>query len=287
MQLLPCCCCGAPTAAMTALQARGQGVAGAGQQAGGVRGPGLAAPSDQGPHRLRGSSTGLPPLAPGGRAPALEGHMDPVRVTQAACALAANAGPGASQEALQLRAALLFNRSVEVKTGFMQWTRGELLGEGSFGRVYAGLNQLTGGLMAVKVLQLLSRRSGPADAVAQQLAELTKELELYKQLAHKHVVGYLDHHYEPRSSTLYIFLEYVPGGSISSMLERFGRFSEELVRNYTRQLLLGLEYLHACKVVHRDLKGGNALVTRDGVVKLADFGASKAFQVGEWLGGST
>ncbi|GFH31787.1 protein kinase domain-containing protein, partial [Haematococcus lacustris] len=105
-----------------------------------------------------------------------------------------------------------------------------------------------------------------------------QELELYKQLAHKHVVGYLDHHYEPRSSTLYIFLEYVPGGSISSMLERFGRFSEELVRNYTRQLLLGLEYLHACKVVHRDLKGGNALVTRDGVVKLADFGASKAFQ---------
>ncbi|GFH05581.1 hypothetical protein HaLaN_00065 [Haematococcus lacustris] len=70
---------------MTALQARGQGVAGAGgQQAGGVPGPGPAAPSDQGHHRLRGSSTGLPPLAPGGRAPALEGHMDPVRVTQGA-----------------------------------------------------------------------------------------------------------------------------------------------------------------------------------------------------------
>lgn len=48
-----------------------------------------------------------------------------------------------------------------------------------------------------------------------------------------------------------------------------GKFSEELVRNYTRQLLLGLQYLHGSKVVHRDLKGGNVLVTRDGVVKLA------------------
>lgn len=62
-------------------------------------------------------------------------------------------------------------------------------------------------------------------------------------------MGYIDCQFDARTSTLYIFLEYVPGGSIASMLERFGKFSEELVRNYTRQLLLGLEYLHGCRWV--------------------------------------
>jgi serine/threonine protein kinase len=50
---------------------------------------------------------------------------------------------------------------------------------------------------------------------------------------------------------MFLALNAVPGGSISSMLERFGKFSDELVRNYTRQLLLGLEYLHGKRIVHR------------------------------------
>lgn len=47
-----------------------------------------------------------------------------------------------------------------------------------------------------------------------------QELDLYKNLQHLHVVTYIDHHFDVRCSTLYIFLEYVPGGSIASMLER-------------------------------------------------------------------
>src|SRR5689334_1424739 len=69
-----------------------------------------------------------------------------------------------------------------------------------------------------------------------------------RTMQHKHIVGYIGGHIDCDANVMYIFLEYVPGGSIARMLERFGRFTEELVRNYTRQLLLGLEYLHGCKV---------------------------------------
>ncbi len=57
------------------------------------------------------------------------------------------------------------------------------------------------------------------------------------------------------------FLEYVPGGSIASVVKRFGKLNERLCRAYTRQLLLGLEYLHTHQIMHRDIKGANILVS--------------------------
>ena len=48
--------------------------------------------------------------------------------------------------------------------------------------------------------------------------------------------------------------EYIPGGSLKSLIEKFGRLDEAVVRTYSRQLLLGLEYLHRCGIAHRDIK---------------------------------
>ena len=59
---------------------------------------------------------------------------------------------------------------------------------------------------------------------------------------------------------------------------RAGAFKESVVRVYTRQIVLGLEYLHQNKIMHRDIKGANILVDNTGLVKLADFGASKQIE---------
>lgn len=80
----------------------------------------------------------------------------------------------------------------------------------------------------------------------------------------------------PTTVTLSIFLEYCSGGSIRTMLDRFGPLDEAVVRIYARQLLLGLETLHRAGIAHRDVSGKNLLLTGDGILKLADFGASRA-----------
>merc|ERR1719183_1838619 len=104
---------------------------------------------------------------------------------------------------------------------------------------------------------------------------LQNELDLYKDLRHPHIVSYLGHDY--LEGTLYIYLEYMPGGSISQVLSQFGPLDESLTARYTRDLLKGLEYLHSRDppVLHRDIKGANILVGLDCRVKLTDFGCSK------------
>jgi serine/threonine protein kinase len=96
---------------------------------------------------------------------------------------------------------------------------------------------------------------------------------LLSQLEHKNIVRYVGHSF--RDSNINIFLELMAGGSISSLLKKYGSFNERLIQIYTNQILQGLEYLHINNIVHRDIKGGNVLVDKNGTCKLADFGNSK------------
>lgn len=151
-----------------------------------------------------------------------------------------------------------------------EWKRGELIGEGSFGKVYMGLNNSTGELFAVKQIDIPWDRSGKKK---QFVLKLEEEIALMKELHHKHIVQYCGT--DRRDDLFSIFMEYAPGGSIASMLSHFGILSEEVIRIYTRQIVLGVEYLHSKGIVHRDIKGANVLVSEQGIAKLADFGCSK------------
>lgn len=149
-----------------------------------------------------------------------------------------------------------------------KWKKGEMIGAGSYGRVYMGLNEDTGSLMAIKEIHI----SGENKQAIQQLRE---EISLLGRLSYKHIVRYLGAEYPTKEGMLAIFTEWVPGGSIASLLRKFGRLSESVCSKYTKQILLGLNYLHTNKVIHRDIKGANILVNDKGQIKLADFGASK------------
>jgi hypothetical protein len=157
-----------------------------------------------------------------------------------------------------------FRREGSVKEG--QWKLGYKLGSGAFGVVHIGMNTFTGKLMAVKSIKL-------ERAV---MKDIRREVDLLRSLDHINIVRYLGAEMDVKY--LHIFQEWVPGGSLTSMISKFGAFPINVVRNYLSQILEGLAYLHDQNIMHRDLKGSNVLVSDDGVVKLADFGASKRLE---------
>jgi len=151
-----------------------------------------------------------------------------------------------------------------------RWQAGEFLGQGSFGRVIFAANMDTGELFAVKQIPI----SGFSyETVHERVEEIQQEVDILSHLNHKNIVRYMGSSRDEQN--LNIFLEYVAGGSIASLLGKYGKFNESLVRVYTRQIVEGLEYLHFHNIIHRDIKGANVLVNNEGVCKLADFGAAK------------
>ena len=148
------------------------------------------------------------------------------------------------------------------------WKQGSLIGQGGFGKVYIGFNTATGELMAVKNIPF-----NHADQLAKEkLQKLQMEIQTMKNLDHPNIVKYF--FTERSGDSVNIFMEYVPGGSIADLLKQFGALCTGTVCYYTRQILLGLRYLHMKGVIHRDIKGGNILITVSGECKLGDFGAA-------------
>ncbi|XP_055428721.1 mitogen-activated protein kinase kinase kinase 19 isoform X5 [Bubalus kerabau] len=102
---------------------------------------------------------------------------------------------------------------------------------------------------------------------------LWTKVDLLKALKHVNIVAYLGTCLE--ENILSIFMEFVPGGSISSIINRFGPLPEMVFCKYTEQILQGVAYLHENCVVHRDIKGNNVMLMPTGIIKLIDFGCAK------------
>ncbi|KAG5176469.1 kinase-like domain-containing protein, partial [Tribonema minus] len=156
-----------------------------------------------------------------------------------------------------------------------RWKISECIARGSFGgSVHIALDQRNGQLAAVKLVPLLLRQRSDRDGGGGGGAAraLFHEAALMRQLHHPNIVGFLS--VEIRNAHMCIFQELVPGGSVAALLQRFGALPEAMARCYARQALAGIEYLHKCRIAHRDLKASNMLVDAHSVLKLADFGTS-------------
>ena len=139
------------------------------------------------------------------------------------------------------------------------------MGEGATGKVFVGLNVTTGDLLAVKQINF-------DNITREELQAIEQEILLLQKLRHEHIVAYIA--IDITDTNLNILMEFCPGGSVAHLLKAFGPLEEEVIRAYTRQILEGLHFLHENRAVHRDIKGANILVAHNGILKIADFGAT-------------
>ncbi len=167
-----------------------------------------------------------------------------------------------------------------------KWMKGALIGQGSFGCVYLALHAVTGELLAVKQVETPSPgANSQSDARKKNMIDaLKREISLLRDLRHANIVQYLG--CSSSAEHLNIFLEYVPGGSVQTMLNSYGALPEPLVRSFVRQILHGLSYLHNQDIIHRDIKGANILVDNKGTIKISDFGISKKLEASNILSGA-
>ncbi|EFQ98268.1 ste/ste11/ste11-unclassified protein kinase [Nannizzia gypsea CBS 118893] len=152
--------------------------------------------------------------------------------------------------------------------------RGQLIGKGTYGRVYLGINANTGEILAVKQVEVNQKAANyDKDRVKELVAAMDQEIDTMQHLEHPNIVQYLG--CERGDLSISIYLEYIPGGSIGSCLRKHGKFEESVVKSLNRQVLSGLAYLHDQGILHRDLKADNILLDLDGACKISDFGISK------------
>ncbi|CAG9580316.1 unnamed protein product [Danaus chrysippus] len=150
------------------------------------------------------------------------------------------------------------------------FSRVEKIGEGTYGVVYKARDKVTGKEIALKKIKLENEPEGvPSTAL--------REISVLRELKHPAVVRLLD--VLLADTKLFLVFEFLHMDLKRLMDITKGPLQLDLVKSYLRQLLEGVAYCHAHRVLHRDLKPQNLLVDVEGHIKLADFGLARAFGI--------
>ena len=142
------------------------------------------------------------------------------------------------------------------------------VGEGTYGVVYKAKDRQTGDFVALKRIRLEVEDEGIPSTTL-------REISVLRQLKHPNIVELSD--VIQSDGRLYLVFEFVDKDLKKFMEAYEGPLPSSMVKNYTHQLIKGLEFCHIRGVMHRDLKPQNILISRDGKLKLADFGLARAF----------
>ena len=140
------------------------------------------------------------------------------------------------------------------------------ISSGAYARVYLAKKRQTGDTFAIKVIPKTNLQE--KNQLRRILTEKNILLQFYNPFVTNFYYSIIGRH------NLYLVMEYIPGGDLFSLLQKFGSFDEESAKVYTFQIVMALKYLYENGIIHRDLKPDNILVTKDGFLKLADFGLS-------------
>ena len=142
------------------------------------------------------------------------------------------------------------------------YTNYKKIGRGGFSSVWTAVSTKTRQEVVVKVIKIMKLN----------LKYILEELLTHKTCQHPNIVAYIDAYFVPSEQQIWVCLEYMAGGNLTSRLDPEKGMPESEIAYVCKESLKAISYIHCLNRIHRDIKSDNILYGKDGEVKLADFG---------------